>query len=127
MILTINYIDKAKEKQTVNYETTEEDILEFFKTVKNLEVKIEYLKYLDLNKIESQEEFINWVNEVFSKRVQKEYDDTYAANLIKAKEQIEENYKEDNIDEIINKAIIDNNLLSCSKNSLKKWIIKQKQ
>lgn len=127
MILTINYIDKAKEKQTVNYETTKEDILEFFKIVKNLEVKIEYLKYLDLNKIESQEEFINWANEVFSKRVQKEYDDTYAANLIKAKEQIEENYKEDNIDEIINKAIIDNNLLSCSKNSLKKWIIKQKQ
>ena len=127
MILTINYIDKAKETQTVNYETTKEDILEFFKTVKNLEVKIEYLKYLDLNKIESQEEFINWANEVFSKRVQKEYDDTYAANLIKAKEQIEENYKEDNIDEIINKAIIDNNLLSCSKNSLKKWIIKQKQ
>lgn len=106
MIFIVTYKCKEKHIHEAIFEPSLEDILIYFKEVRNLDLTLDQVKYIDIEKLSNDDTFSNWIHIYGSNKKQKQYDEFYKTNLDKATEELKTMYK-------YNKSLSDEDINIC--------------
>lgn len=127
MIFIVTYKCKENYIHEAIFEPSLEDILIYFQQIYNLDLTLDQIKYIDLEKLSTDDIFSNWIHIYGSNKKQQQYDEFYKTNLDKATEELKIMYKDNKSlsDEDINicmkKNFLPNKSLSTLKGRIKKF------